>query len=39
MINDSQILELLQKLAGSGVQIKESPKTHEEREENLYLNE
>lgn len=36
MINDSQILELLQKLVGSGVQIKESPKTQEEREENLF---
>jgi len=37
MINDSNILELLQKFAGKGVQIKESPKTQEEREENLFI--
>jgi len=37
MTNDSKILELLQKFAGKGVQIKESPKTQEEREENLFI--
>jgi len=37
MMDNSKILELLQKFVGEGVQIKESPKTQEEREENLFI--
>jgi len=37
MISDPKILELLKQLAGEGVQINESSKTLEEREENLFI--
>jgi hypothetical protein len=37
MISDPKILELLKQLVGEGVQINESPKTQEEREENLFI--
>ena len=37
MTSDSKILELLKQLVGEGVQVSESPKTQEEREENLFI--
>jgi len=37
MTLDSNILELLQQIAGPGVSMSESPKTQEEREENLFI--